>query len=463
MSGIKDKATAFELEQMPFKKIKGHTKIELTDIRDGSKKIIEHDNTFQVGVLEKYMRSFGIANNSPFANSTWAGYDLWRNLVGGIFLFRDAIDDSNGEVEYMPAGNVMVGNGCYGVSNAGNPTEFGTWNALESTAGSGGIVMVYDWGTSQGNGTIGSICLTSETGGYIGYGNLSGYAFSSKRAMDVNQNKRTFGKTGIPYNGKCYSFSVNTSTKVVTVNKYILGAENISLFHQWASESATFSYTNNIGTSTLWITKISATEVMMSTISSVSSGGTGRFLIFDLETETLSEYSISNTSGASISLTTTGSYGPRTSIFRNEDGNICFFDYSNSRILEFSASGGIYIGVYMTSVPSQDQGVTMIRMPNDLFLYSTGSYADTNNARIIDMINHTCLQTNGHLSSDRATLDYIDDLDAIWQRSGISYSYVGRLWKNPLYLATINNLDTPVTKNNTQTMKVTYTLTEVQE
>lgn len=31
---------------------------------------------------------------------------------------------------------------------------------------------------------------------------------------------------------------------------------------------------------------------------------------------------------------------------------------------------------------------------------------------------------------------------------------------NPLYLATINNLNSPVTKTAAQTMKVTYTLTE---
>ena len=31
---------------------------------------------------------------------------------------------------------------------------------------------------------------------------------------------------------------------------------------------------------------------------------------------------------------------------------------------------------------------------------------------------------------------------------------------NPMFLSTINNLDSTVTKNNTQTMKVTYTLTE---
>jgi hypothetical protein len=38
-----------------------------------------------------------------------------------------------------------------------------------------------------------------------------------------------------------------------------------------------------------------------------------------------------------------------------------------------------------------------------------------------------------------------------------------RLIKNPLILATINNLDTPVTKTAAQTMKITYTLSKASE
>ena len=37
------------------------------------------------------------------------------------------------------------------------------------------------------------------------------------------------------------------------------------------------------------------------------------------------------------------------------------------------------------------------------------------------------------------------------------------MYKNPLILATINNLDSPVTKTAAQTMKITYTLTKATE
>ena len=39
-------------------------------------------------------------------------------------------------------------------------------------------------------------------------------------------------------------------------------------------------------------------------------------------------------------------------------------------------------------------------------------------------------------------------------------NYYGQIYSNPLYLATINNLQSAVTKSPSQTMKVTYTLSQ---
>ena len=53
--------------------------------------------------------------------------------------------------------------------------------------------------------------------------------------------------------------------------------------------------------------------------------------------------------------------------------------------------------------------------------------------------------------------------DVIGERSealDVMHPTNGGIYKNPLYLATINNLNSPVTKTAAQTMKVTYILTE---
>ena len=42
---MKDNAIKWLTELNPFNKVKGHTKIELTDIHTGAKQVIEKDNT----------------------------------------------------------------------------------------------------------------------------------------------------------------------------------------------------------------------------------------------------------------------------------------------------------------------------------------------------------------------------------------------------------------------------------
>ena len=143
---MKDRAKKYLITDNPFEKVKGHARIELTDVKTGKKQVIEKDNAFQAGVLASYMRSMGAYNNNPYANSTWASQPIWRNLCGGIFCFEDEIDNSEDEVEYMPAGNKMIANGAYGVANAGTPVELGSYNEIESsTSGSDSVTFVYDW------------------------------------------------------------------------------------------------------------------------------------------------------------------------------------------------------------------------------------------------------------------------------------------------------------------------------
>jgi hypothetical protein len=80
-----------------------------------------------------------------------------------------------------------------------------------------------------------------------------------------------------------------------------------------------------------------------------------------------------------------------------------------------------------------------------------------------DKVNNTSYPMNG----GGWFWQYNDDIDALigsnmggtlnlqWQSYHIK--------KNPLILATINNLDTPVTKTAAQTMKITYTLSKASE
>ena len=158
--------------------IHGETRIVLKNPISGNiLKDITSENTFQPTALQNFTHCLGEdLHGIPSYN--------WDDLVGGIFLFRDSITTGN---LYMPASNIMVGNGAYGIANADLPNELGTYNSQESSASASAITQVYDFATNQANGQIGCVCLTSKVGGQIGYGNGSG------RRTNINF---TQGQTG---------------------------------------------------------------------------------------------------------------------------------------------------------------------------------------------------------------------------------------------------------------------------
>lgn len=445
---FKDKTKNFNLPMNPLANVKGHTKIELTDIHTGKKQVIEHDNAFQPGVLANYMRSLGAFNNNPYDNDTWNGQAIWRNLVGGILLFRDAIDNLNGEVEYMPDGNQMTANGAYGVVNSGQPVELGSWNSIESVIGADSIVMVYDWDTSHGNGTIGCICLSSETGGYIGYGNPSGVAASTRNFFS-NQNSRSV--VGFIHHNSRYEIHDGgiRKTKLCVTEGSVFDGIQKNIEHAWTGNAWV---ADSIGGKAVCFTSNWGTKV--------EPGGSFTLDIFDCATEMFETKTIINSSGATIG-------------FRHAscaDGIVYFARYvdaySNSNPLYgFSLTDGSFVGASVLS--GGINSAYMGKLTDDLLM--CGDYDNITRIKTDSQDNTSWKVTNGIIrgyatSTNFYSVCYDPVLKAIIRNgNGKSDSSIDRChaFKNPLYLATVNNLDTPVTKNNTQTMKVTYTLTEV--
>ena len=452
---MKDKATEWLMGLNPFDKVKGHTKIELTDIHTGKKQVIEKDNAFQAGVLASYMRSMGAYNNNPYANGTWAGQPIWRNLCGGIFCFRDAIDLTNGEVEYMPAGNEMVANGAYMVNNAGTPIELGSYNEVESsTSGNDSVTFVYDWLTSQGNGTIGCVCLTTEIGGYIGYGNKSGVRASAK-GLASNQSSNSL--QGVVYKNCRYTFSVSNSPQQIVVTKRPTEITKGSIFDNIAEDAETIAFTGNPVT---WGYSGRTVYIGNGKIALLCYSGTGDvpywnngstvtpLIIYDAENGTAQSVSITNTTGYQV-------------------------------IMRFYS--GLGFGVddeYIFVQRNQDSGA-----PREVFAinYINGQSTSKSIGLLYHIANWQQNMTRGGILLPKMTI--MDNIiwdkenDTLYPSNGLArgYSYnehtdtlemtdgTDRLIKNPLILSTINNLETPVTKTAAQTMKITYTLSKASE
>ena len=166
--------------------LKGKTTFELTDVNTGEVEVIEDTNMITNG-LRDFLATYGYFGCDVLSNDKMGASSLWVNALGGLFLFDSRLEE-NVENTFMPAGVKMIGNGSKDVANSGAVTELGSYNAPESGLQSDGSVkFVYDFSTSQANGSIACACLTSKIGGYIGMGNSN-----KKRIFNKDYSFTTF-------------------------------------------------------------------------------------------------------------------------------------------------------------------------------------------------------------------------------------------------------------------------------
>ena len=466
---MKDKATEWLMGLNPFDKVKGHTKIELTDVKTGKKQVIEKDNAFQAGVLASYMRSMGAYNNNPYANSTWAGQPIWRNLCGGIFCFKDPIDNSEDEVEYMPAGNEMVANGAYMVNNAGTPIELGSYNEVESsTSGNDSVTFVYDWMTHQGNGTISCVCLSTEIGGYIGYGNKSGVRAGGKE-LTANQNSAYRESWKVPYKNFLYRFTIDSANSKLLVYRAPEEVTKGSIFDNIQEDVTEITYSGTVSGDNSFVHayymgngKIAVCRFSYNMY--LNNGSTYSFIIYDAEAGTATVKTITNNTGHQLELQR--DYGYADYSYRvqaiTEEG---FYapSHSNMHIYRIDMTDNSYDDTEIVSVDGSNwddyYGCQYGGMLSDGLML----FRDTSGAWIYDL----STKTKRMINSGSWRLNYLDWADVLLLNTSRmeTYNHTPRIliYKNPLILSTINNLETPVTKTAAQTMKITYTLSKASE
>lgn len=446
--------------------IHGETKIELYNPNTKIKNVVKSENTFQGTVLADCLSQlssgqsiYGFSRTTPW----------WTDLVGGLLLFRDSIQVGS---KYMPSSNQMIGNACYGLSNANEPNELGSYNSQESSYTDGVITQVYDFTTNQANGQIGCVCLTSQTGGFTGYGNPSGARVTANNSRFLlsqggkilnNNNARlpkyesadVSGRTQQIILGKYYYriSAWNNTTKVMSFFKSRTPIRVASVFDEIHStvdiDFSQVDVPSNLSnyTSFSLISDGNKAYVIPASFQNVTAGSNFVFWEVDFTNNTVTKKTVTNTTGAAIQ--------PATMNIAND----CLFVYKN-----VTNDWKTYIFDIATSVHKST--LVHTRHINRTYRRFTGDkpvmleYWDHTyiyNICFIDIDNGYVIPTNGGVDtqSDHCfTYDEGSDCLILDNRYGIL------LYNNPLYLATINNLNSPVTKTAAQTMKVTYSLTE---
>lgn len=152
--------------------LKGTTKIELTNVKTGEKEVIEKDNLVTNAVPSALENLFAWQLKTTYGTNYFAGniLPLCPNLFGGILLFEDSIPEDENHL-FAQSDNKLIGYSSRNV-NSGSDTMRGSMNQTESGVldTNDGYRFVFDFETSQANGTISAVGLTSKWGGMAGYG-----------------------------------------------------------------------------------------------------------------------------------------------------------------------------------------------------------------------------------------------------------------------------------------------------
>lgn len=161
--------------------IKGHAVIELKNMQTGEVQRIEHDNMITNGI--KYALTPWLGKHS-FANLGSAtqifpdgntedrkknNKSIMNHLLGGIFLFQNPLEENVDNIEF-PTDNPLTGKASWDAYN-GADTYRGTYNENESgLQDDGSYRHTWDFSTSQANGQISAVALTTYKGGVCGCG-----------------------------------------------------------------------------------------------------------------------------------------------------------------------------------------------------------------------------------------------------------------------------------------------------
>lgn len=203
--------------------LKGKTVIELKNLITGELEIYDDENMVTKALSDFFSHNIegGLFNVSGSPNDINGNMvPLCKNAIGGILLFADPLaEDEN--TYFAPSANPCTGYASNDVNATANVMR-GSLNLTETVKLDNGYKFVWDFATSQANGTISAVALTHKWGGiaYMGdpYDNSNKRWHMKDQGWDCNATIRTAFLFAVEANIESNYFitiGLNTSNEVV--------------------------------------------------------------------------------------------------------------------------------------------------------------------------------------------------------------------------------------------------------
>ncbi|MCH3943068.1 MAG: hypothetical protein WAY93_05715 [Atopobiaceae bacterium] len=439
--------------------LKGCTDIVLTDVRTGRVES-HHDENMVTNALRDLvsMDPAGMRFLSSM-QSNFKMVPICPNAAGGVLLFPKKVTESV-DGYLPPADQWPVGYASNSADSTGDPLR-GSFNSNESYATANGYRLVWDFGTSDANGDVSCICLTTSQGGaaYLGSTFDSGSGLTSISSVSESGSLASsiFDKVVGWQDGKIYSAWVTSSYNSSKTYSYVLHVATASRLFK----SLPLSQGTNLPTDWSESTySLSYTSSQQKTWCCCMDGST----VFALAVDDQASSTVHVCSVESSKLT--------ESTLAVKDASLCSgtsgFNYA------IVAGGALHVtksdGLALYKVPMSDttsvteialpvtvgnNAYTCLRQPFGNGIVTGGgwrSYTDPNNEFVL-----TTDGTVTRVAGFDQNVRFISPVGPYEASCNSTNSYLSVI--DPVLL-TINNLGSPVTKTADKTMKVIYTLSK---
>ena len=460
-------------------KLKGHAVIELTDVKTGKKERFEHDNIVTNAVPEffnfwKNLYGWGAMRRHFLP--------LCEKMFSGIYLFDDELTES-ADNKFIPNVATAKLTGYAGhYTSDGQDAQRGSFNFLESGAITNGYKLVWDFGTAEANGDIASVALTHGISGYHGYYYDAYRIFynpSTQSGNDPNNNNYKglwwTGSDSYSSSRDYVSFFIENEVPDEISKKALVGfkIENNAIRQKYFRDKVSDETPANKLLNTEVITNnIKITDYAGSQLTGYIDGAVGGYAgLYNQAVETESDILVAACFGNSLFVEhfnkDTGVYinGGEIPVYSQigKKGYTGIFTSSGSRYapILYRKGGDVFFICYEDSYASNEWNVAKYKV-------STGAVTLIT-PKITGSIGQMYVDVNGNVHIGRLIIDANDNyintgiVMPSYEDFGIVDSYAidfcGKIIPNLQYLATVNNLDVPVTKTAAKTMKITYTLT----
>ena len=448
-------------DKIKLPKIKGKTKIELFENGNKVSEVVE-TNMMTDYVSEALNLPLNFSGATQLSVNLSNKVPIYDKLLGGVLLYADPVEEK-AENTRLSIANDCVGHA--GESYSGNNPKRGSYNInesgyIDSANPWKGYRHVFDFGTDKANGLISCVCLTPKISGNSGYGGGIDY-----NVTENNNNilYNTVDGMGLRISGESSGIIKNPRYlgNINGEDTFCYTSGNDLVVLRLPHDKLLFNLSDTLSSQIdLVFYESNSTTTRQIDVYPIPDGLTAYTSVFVYDDKCYivnlinqNDFSyvifdpVTNNFSARQSRTVSPNYRQATDSICYCDGYWFGVSYSNGNLTRYPASGG---QGEETSVKLNHYNI--VPFGKDVF-YIGYNYVDIINAETLKK--YTRKTTSSSFPTTYLQICKNFALSLYVHNNSIRlsiYDFVGNI-------STINNLATPVTKTEAQTMKITYEIT----